>query len=192
MYCQQVDLVIQQDWSRTKTVMNKLRELETRATQSQYGLSTHYDLGALGTISKHSPSQSWYRISSTVINQTMPWLAGMLAQMQELLPDEGCISVMFGPGAEHIDVPEMKTALNYIFDNSDPSAYTWVKHNEHYETYPSDINTAWILDTQKLHGIENTGERWSLSIHFNAEYDKVKQWFDNNPSLIFGKTHNEY
>lgn len=192
MYCQQVDLVIEQDWSRTKTVMNKLRELEIHAIQSQHGLSTHYQLGSLGTLSKHNLSQSWYRVASATINQTMPWLAELLEQLQELLPDNGCISYMQGPGAEHVDDPNMKSALNFIFENSDTGAYTWVKHNEHYETYPSDINTAWILDTQKPHGIENTGERWSLSIHFNTEYDKVKQWFDNNPSLIFGKTHNEH
>jgi hypothetical protein len=121
----------------------------------------------------------------------MPWLSGMLDKMSELNPDDGAISYMIGEGAGHIDAPHMKAALNYIFYNTDKTACTWVLLDANKETYPSDVNTAWLLDTQQLHGISNTGERWALSIHFNAEYNLVKEWFDNHPNLIFGNTQLE-
>ncbi len=187
--CQQVDLRIHHSWDQTKKVSKKLINLESRSEiASMYGNSEHIKLGNMGVLSKHELSESWYRIASPIVNSTMPWLSDMLDAMSILKPDDGVISLMNGIGAEHIDLPHMQTALNFIFDNSDDTAYTWVKDHEHYEQYPSVINTAWILDTQKLHGIVNKGERWALSIHFNTDYAIVKDWFDKHPQLIFGKT----
>lgn len=187
-YCQQVDLKIEHDWGQTKKVSKNLIGLESRAeTKSMYGNSEHLTIGNLGVLSKHEPSESWYRIASPVVNKTMPWLAKMLDLFAELKPDDGAISLMCGSGAEHIDLPHMQSALNFIFDNTDNNAYTWVEYDDHFEQYPSIINTAWILDTQKPHGITNTGERWALSIHFNTDYHIVKNWFEQHPQLIFGK-----
>jgi hypothetical protein len=84
----------------------------------------------------------------------------------------------------------MKTALNYIFDNADDSAYTWVQGNNSIEQYPSELNTAWLLNTQMPHGIKNQGIRWALSIHFDTEYDTVVKWFNNNTDLIFSLKEN--
>ena len=188
-YCQQVDLRIEHDWGQTKKVSNNLIALESRAeTRSMYGNSEHLTIGNLGVLSKHEPSKSWYRIASPVVNKTMPWLANMLDLFSELKPDDGAISLMFGSGAAHVDMPHMQSALNFIFDNSDNNAYTWVEYDDHFEQYPSIINTAWILDTQKPHGIANSGERWTLSIHFNTDYHIVKSWFEQHPQLIFGKS----
>lgn len=188
LYCQQVDLKIHHNWDHTIALVTKMLELEAQTTESEsFGESEHFNLGNLGTISKHKISKEWYRFASPIVNKTMPWLAELLDQLKELKPDEGCISCLVGDGSEHIDMPDMQSALNFIFYNSDPTATTWVKDSEHSESYPSDINTAWILDTQKPHGINNSGERWSLSIHFNTDYHIVKEWFNNNPKLEFGE-----
>jgi hypothetical protein len=190
LYCQQVNVKIDHDWSRTKTMVTKMLALESQVAESEsYGAADHYDLRSLGTISKHTTSKSWYRLSSPVVNKTMPWLPELFDTLKELKPDDGSISVMQGNGAEHIDWPHLQTALNFVIENTDPAAYTWVRHEDHYESYPSVANSAWILDTQKLHGISNAGERWTLSIHFNTDYELVKQWFNANPNLEFGQQH---
>ena len=149
-------------------------------------MSDHYSLGGLGSISKHRPSKAWYRLASPVINKSIPWLDTLLNDMVELNPDEGAISYMDGIGGEHIDLPDWPTAINYIFYNTDDTAYSWVTDSTVQETYPSVVNTAWLLNTQQLHGIKNAGERWALSIHFNDKYQKVKEWFDNHPNLKYG------
>jgi hypothetical protein len=187
-YCQKLDLTIQQDWNAIIDQTLRLLALEEKASSETVGASDHYLLGQLGTISKHNPSKSWYRVASPVVNRSMPWLVDWLDSMSELKPDDSCISFLRGNGKEHIDVPEMKTALNFIIANTDSEAFTWIRDGEIYETYPSKVNTAWLIDTQKLHGIENVGERWSLSIHFNEEYEVVKSWFDNRPNLKYGNT----
>ena len=189
MSFKKVELTIVHDWQGTMNTAKKLLSIKLNSTSvTDFGNSKHYDLKSLGVISDHSLSPSWHRFSGPVINKTMPWLEKMLYMFKELNPDDGCISYMLGTGGEHVDIPEAKTSLNYIFYNSDSSAYTWsIDDGENKKSYPSDINTAWLLDTQKLHGITNTGERWALSIHFNCEYEKVSSWFNKYNNLIFGK-----
>ena len=115
----------------------------------------------------------------------MPWLAKFLDDTSELKPDDGAISFLIGNAGGHVDIPENKSAVNYIFYNTDNTSYTWVTDNIIRETYPSQANTAWILDSHKLHGIVNNGERWTLSIHFHEEYQKIKEWFDQHPNLTY-------
>lgn len=184
--CQQVNLRIIHDWGKTKKVFDQLTLLESKVNLEEYGASDHYDLKSLGTISKHRPSNNWYRLSGPAINNTMPWLRSALDLMKELEPDDGAISKLVGNGAEHTDLPQLKSAVNYIFDNSDKSAYTIVKGAECDITYPSKINTAWILNTQAPHQIVNNGTRWTLSIHFGADFDVVNDWFNCNNNLVFG------
>lgn len=181
-----VDVTIHHNWDKTKSMMKRLMQLQSSIDPEDHGSSNHYDLKSLGTISDHRYSKEWHRFAGPSINKTMPWLSSMLELFSPLYPDEGCISYLNGPGGAHIDLPENKTALNYIFDNSDKLAYTWVEHNGTKQTYSSEIGSAWLLDTQKMHGIENAGERWTLSIHFNSDYDTVCAWFKEHPTLMFG------
>jgi hypothetical protein len=185
-YFQRVPLTINHDWAPTKALVTKLLALEDNAKVEPYGNADHYLLGGLGTISKHKLSKEWIKLSSPIVNKSIPWLATMLDRMTELKPDDGAISFLTGNGRGHIDWPHLQTALNFIISNTDSTAYTWVKDGNTCETYPSEVNTAWLINTQKLHGIENNGERWSLSIHFNTDYSVVKEWFDKHTNLVFG------
>ena len=190
-FCQRIPLTINHDWTNTKTVMEKLLKLKDNADVSEYGYSDHYDLKTLGCISVHKLSTSWFRLAGPAINRTMPWLDSMLEMMQELQPDDGCISYLDGNGGEHVDLPKMKTALNYIFDNTDDLAYTRVNNNNIIEQYSSELNTAWLLNAQVPHSIVNQGKRWTLSIHFDCEYNTVLDWFNRHPDLIFGSKENK-
>ena len=184
-FFQQVNLTINHNWQSTKKVVENLIKLEQHVVPNEYGAADHYELKSLGTISRHRPSEHWYRVSGPAVTRTMSWLPKMLDIMKELKPDEGCISRLKGNGAEHIDLPHLMTSVNYIFDNSDQLAYTSITNKKEVFIYPSCINSAWILNTQLPHKIINNGIRWTLSIHFNTEYGIVKEWFDNNTNLIF-------
>jgi hypothetical protein len=185
---QQVPLTIYHDWTSTIECANKLMALKKNQQPEQFGLSDHYSLKSLGNISEHRPSKSWFRVSSQLVNQTMPWLDQLLENMKELEPDDGAISLLNSDGASHVDLPFIPSALNYIFYSTDPKAYTWIRHNDQLQTHPSTPNSAWIIDTQKEHGIVNTGTRYTLNIHFGVDYSTLKRWFDRQSplSLTFG------
>jgi hypothetical protein len=185
---QQVPLTIYQDWNQTLAAANKLLALKNHQSPESFGQADHYSLKLLGNISEHIPSKSWFRISSHIINKTMPWLDQMLNMMRELKPDDGAISLLKGDGASHIDLPFIPSALNYIFYSTDPAAHTWICDNDLIEKHPSTVNSAWIIDTQKQHGIANNGTRYTLNIHFGVEYVTLRKWFNRQTqaSLTFG------
>jgi len=185
-YFQQVPLTIDHDWEATILASKKLMSLESHATSlgtyppdaGELG-SEHLDLKSFGSISKNYKSPNWYRLAGPLVRRSMePWLSVMLKEMQSLGPDDGAISFLSTDGGEHVDQPKDLSALNYIFSNTDSTAYTYVKHNGFYGKYPSVVGEAWILDATTNHGIKNSGERWNLSIHFAAPYQDLKSWFD--------------
>jgi len=194
-YFQRVPLTINHDWQSTILVSKKMIALEPHAKSlgtyppdaGELG-SEHFDLKSLGVISKNYKSPQWYRVAGPLISQSMePWLSAMLKEMEALGPDDGAISFLTTDGAEHIDQPKDLSAINYIFYNTDPDAYTYIKHDGFYGSYPSVVGQAWIIDATANHGIKNNGERWNLSIHFAAPYQDLKNWFQHrtNEQLMF-------
>lgn len=185
---QEVPLIINHDWTLTIAKMKKLLSLKKHSSAEAYGAAKHYQMSSMGTLSEHSDSESWYRFSGNAVNQTMPWIKDLLERMQELQPDDGAISFLNGSAAGHIDLSTTPSALNYIFYSTDPDAHTWLNNGVDVETHSSNVGTAWIIDTQKEHGVANNGVRYSLSIHFKADYQTVKAWFDKQTqsSLTFG------
>ena len=186
MYFQQVPVLINHDWLRTKSIAQRLVQLKEQGSVLDFGNSVHYDLGPIGSISDHKLSARWFRVAGPNVRNTMPWLITMIEMMKDLQPDDGVISYLEGDGGLHTDNPEYPSAFNYIFDNEDQSAYTWVEADNQTFNYKSQVDTAWILNTQMPHGIKNNGKRWALSIHFKADYDTLKKWFDVQGKLIFG------
>lgn len=191
MYFQQVPIIINHDWEPTIRLSRKIMKYESIVDPVPYPPdageegSAHYDLKGIGALSKNYKSPLWYRIVGSQINRTMPWLSSLLTNLESLGPDDGAISFLTGPGAEHVDQPKDKSALNYIFYNTDPDAFTYVRNNDYYGTYPSVVGQAWILDATVPHGISNTGERWNLSIHFSASYTELVNWFNTaNPNTL--------
>jgi hypothetical protein len=187
-FCQAVPLVIHHDWTQTINRMKKLLPLKEHTKSESHGNATHFLMKSLGTLSEHQDSKSWYRFAGSSIEQTMPWIDDLLSHMRELDPDDSCISFLDGTAAAHVDLSDIPSALNYIFYNTDTNAHTWLRDGSITETYPSTVGSAWIIDTQKEHGIVNDGIRYSLSIHFKADYQTTKKWFDNQTqsSLTFG------
>ena len=180
--------MIHHDWIQTIDRVKKLLPLTEHVKSERHGNATHFLMKSLGTISEHWDSKSWYRVAGPSVEQTMPWIHDLLSCMAELQPDDSCISILDGAAESHIDLPEIPSALNYIFYTTDSEAHTWLKDGSVIETHPSTVGSAWIIDTQKEHGVVNNGIRYSLSIHFKADYQTIKQWFNSQTqsSLTFG------
>ena len=185
---QSVPLIIKHDWEPTIARMKKLIMLKDHAAVEPYGTADHYLMKSLGTLSDYWDSESWYRFSGLAINQTMPWINDLLKSMACLEPDDGALSFLTGDGGGHIDLPNAPSALNYIFYSTDPDANTWFLSDTVNECHPSTEGSAWIINTQTRHGIKNTGTRYSLSIHFKADYQTLKNWFADKTQqdLTFG------
>ena len=83
-FFQQVNLTINHNWQSTKKVVENLIKLEQHVVPSEYGAADHYELKSLGTISRHRPSEHWYRVSGPAVTRTMSWLPKMLDIMKEL------------------------------------------------------------------------------------------------------------
>lgn len=180
-------ITIHHDWEPTVQRMKKLISLKSNFTPEVFGKQAdHYCMKALGTLSVHHHSEYWYKFSGPSINATMPWLKDLLLAMQDLEPDDGCISFLQGAAGGHVDLSDWKSALNYIFYSTDPTAYTWLKDNDQIEQHPSTVGSGWIIDTQKEHGVSNNGTRYNLSIHFKKDYDTVIDWFNSQHNLTFG------
>jgi hypothetical protein len=168
--------------------MQKMIQLEKHADMEPYGPADHFSLKSLGVLSKHWDSKSWYKFAGPAISGTMPWLSNMLKYMSDLKPDDGAVSFLTGNAVGHIDAAPDFAALNYIFYSTDPAANTWFQRGNISECHNSDVGTAWIINTQARHGVENLGTRYSLSIHFKVDYSTVKNWFASKTQqdLTFG------
>ena len=187
VYSCQVPLVINHDWTTTKSEMMKLLSLKDRVQKEKFGHSTHYLMKSLGTLSDHQYSESWYRFSGIAIYKTMPWIDEFREFFKEVKLNDIAVSVLTGDAAGHIDLPGQLSALNYIIDIEDPGAFTWLEKDGVKEQYSNEVNTAWIIDAQSFHGVSNKGERWSLSLHFDVEYATLKDWCLKQTNFTFGK-----
>jgi hypothetical protein len=185
VYCNQVKIDINYDWQKLKSAIQKILLLKDQHTDmSDDGAAIHYYYGSLGAISDHKDSNQWLRLSGPVVQLAAPGIVEFVNSLTDLQIDNWSISVLTGDGAEHVDRASTPSALNFIIECSDIESYAWVNDNGICETYPSEVNTAWILDTQHPHGIKNNGVRYTLSIHFQIPYNELKEWFKIKGLLI--------
>jgi len=176
---------INQDWSKIISIAEDLIS-KSRTRYSEivpYGNATFYHIGLLGSVSHHHISENWHNVSGIWINKYIPWIKQMEKDMVELEPTYQ-MSIMNGNGAEHVDFPNLPTALNYPIETTDAISYVLVDGMEH--TYPSIADQPWLLNTQYPHGVRNTQYRLVFNMHFGRPYDVVKSWFNAHPALVYG------
>lgn len=179
-----VDITIHQDWAFVVELTKNLIE-QSKIKNSEvlpYGNSTFYHIGNLGSVVHHHISDNWHCATGPWTNKYMPWINRMMKDMKDLKPDYG-IGIMIGNGAEHVDYPRVPTAFNYLINTT--KAETYIKYEDQEYTYPSIEGQAWILNTQYPHGVRNNELRLVFNMHFEVPYEKVKQWFDARPGLVY-------
>ena len=180
-----VDVRIIQNWDPVvEQAQQLIKKSKTNYSEKiDYGNSTFYHIGALGSVVQHNISHNWHNLVGPWTKKYLPWLSGMLLDMAALEPRYG-ISIMEGYGGEHTDFPDVPTAFNYPVSTT--QAETYVKFNGSEYCYPSIADQPWILNTQCLHGIRNNEFRVVFNLHFGKPYTEVKQWFNDHPNLVYG------
>lgn len=171
------------DWGAVKKTSLKLIERITGSDHQHQRSGDNCLIHSFGdssnTILDHLPSKQWYRIMGQVVSNIIPWMPSLLSQLSTLKPDLGAISFMKNDGAGHIDLPEWPSVLHFIISYDDPMSYTWFGDNREITLAPTRLQP-YISNTQVLHGVKNTADRWSVAIHFQKPFEEVSEWFDKN------------
>ena len=199
IHCQQIPLILNHDWNPTILALHKL-EVISRAAESKSfksvttasaGYQENHKLGAYGMLSKHNVNPEWIMGRSGIVDKTMPWLLDLLTAVKDINPTGYWVGSMKGDVYGHVDNPKDQSALNYIIQCEDESAYTWIDDGTVKEEYSSTPGTAWLINAQVKHGISNTGTRHTFSIRFDTPYKIVREWFNaNSNNLTFGNKEN--
>lgn len=181
---QQINLKINQDWSKVIAGLNYAINLvqtgSDRVTKSykysDYG--HHYELGNAGTLAHVTNGSSyWYNFNGPLLLGMLPWANQLMQDLQPMNPTFITINKLIGNGSEHVDQPGQNTGLNYFINTT--KSVTYCKDGELEESYPSVQDTAWILDIQKKHKIENLDTRIWFNLRFQADFKTCQEFFKN-------------
>jgi hypothetical protein len=194
-----IDLFIDHDWTDLISAYNAVREkwisgtLRDKKWVDEYQ-TYQFDFGAFGSLisldSISDQQNSASMLNGKIVESFLPWIKQMKHDFMEI----DLIAVTFfetkGPIKRHADgVVKNENfkghcRLNYII--TDCEAITYVDNNGKIESYPSHSGTAWLLDTQKPHWVENSDTRHLFQLSFNRPYHEVLAWFRSNPKFYYG------
>jgi hypothetical protein len=193
-----IDIKFLQDWSPLITKYQKFDQmLSTKPVGEKYiegYLSPRFDFGNQGSLIlfNHivSGNDTAGAICGCLVETELPWVGKLKNNLAEL----NLVSIAFqrsvGSLAPHVDGQEytdttFHCALNYIIDDFD--ACTYVQDGDNILSYPSKKNTAWLLDTTKLHWVNGSGSapRYVFQLRFHQKHSEVLDWFNCHPGLIY-------
>lgn len=194
-----IDFYIDQDWSKLISAYDTIRKqwisgdlkgqkwVEEYQTY-QYNFGSFGSLVSLDSISEQENSAAM--LNGQIVESFLPWIKQLKQDMSEV----DLIAITFfetnGPIKKHVDGVikdhnfKGHCRLNYVI--SDCDAVTYVDNNGTIESYPSQSATAWLLDTQKPHWVENHSTRHLFQLAFNRPYREVLDWFRSKPKFHYG------
>lgn len=74
--------------------------------------------------------------------------------------------------------------LNFVVSSSDIEASIYFEHDQGITTAKTAPGTLWLLDTDKPHGVKNSGMREVFQLMFHSPYGQVLQWLEDNPDFL--------
>ena len=194
----QVDLVISHDWSKTVSLYNLIYkkwiqdELPGKKWVEEYhtyqfDFSSYGSLVSLDSITDKEKTAGM--LNGPIVESTLPWIKNLKKDLSSL----NLVAVAFyetqGSIHRHKDglLSDQKDKghcrLNYIV--TDCEAVTYVDSDGVIDHYPSIANTAWLLNTQKEHWVENQTKRHLFQLTFNQPYEEVREWFQQRGPLRY-------
>ena len=192
-----VDLTISQDWSKLITLFDSLRtrwqndQLENGVYVEESG-DYHYRFGntgcftTLNCVTKNAMNSAL--LSGAIVDSQLPWIRKLQQDFAPLTIANVDISGMTGSFDPHVDRrpnyngPQCR--INYMLNET--SAVTYAQGLDGVESYPGHVYTAWLLDTEKTHWVDNSESRYIFQINFEESYNTVSQWLDQHPGLVYG------
>jgi hypothetical protein len=194
-----IDFTITQDWSKLIQAYENIKQkwqsggLKNKKWIKEYN-TEQFDFGAYGSlVSLDSISDTPYSaamLNGIIVVSLLPWAKQLQKDLEELDITAMTFFETQGPINPHKDGVikdsdyEGHCRLNYIITDCD--AVTYVDNDGEIESYPSKAGTAWLLNTQKQHWVDNQGTRHLFQVAFNKPFDKVLAWFNSRPALHYG------
>jgi hypothetical protein len=191
-----INIKFVQDWS---SLINKYQKFNQVWERNPSGVkfikgyaSRRYDFGDSGSLISFDPILAENSKATTangkIIESQLPWVNKLKEDLSELNLAGITFQSNFGSLKPHSDPQEdpnniFHCKLNYIIDDFD--ACTYVKDGDTVMSYPSVKDTAWLLDTTKVHWVECTGQRYIFQVSFHQKYSEVLKWFNSHPDLIY-------
>ena len=191
-----IDIKFINDWSLLIKKYQKFQQVLTAKSGSGEYIEGYkacrYDFGTSGSLVSYDSIVSGTDVASSangkIVEAELPWIDKLKQNMSELNIQAVAFQSNFGSLNPHCDGQEesgtiFHCKLNYIIDDYDACSY--VKDGETVLSYPSIKDTAWLLDTTKLHWVNGTGQRYIFQICFHQKYSEVLEWFNDHPGLVY-------
>lgn len=187
------------DWKTIGKIFQRLwDQIETGILEHKYYYEPSYNakifsMGDLGSISENrtltdgSPWRTW---TGLLLERRLSWAKSLIQSAKQ--NDINFVNFAYSRHLSYISSHvDGKTTvekcnehcnLNFVVKSDDPNAYTWsCDQTEKYHCRPG---TAWLLETNSIHGVENHGVRDIFQIKFHSNFLRVKTWLDNNTELL--------
>jgi len=187
--CCPVNITIEQNWDsiralyRTVFDKQKLGKLDHDLIEVDEWGGTQYNLDRHGSLMlSQRLSPNWGSLSGPILNRLLPWHKQVVEIFKPLNFGMVIWSDTIADVTRHVDakiseeysLPQCK--INYIVSSEDQLAKTIVydsNEDSYYESYPSTLNHAWLLNTSHPHEIWSKGHREILQFKFFNHYDDV-------------------
>ena len=188
---EQINITINHDWSPLIKVLDDYivqiqkssKNIKEIYSDEYYAM---YSIGNESSIVKIPRGGVSYNLQGEILHQYCPWLRELYHEARELGLCSAWFSKLIGPFEKHVDpnlVPG--TAFNHFF--TDVDSRTVALGDNYQEHYYGNAGTTWMLNTKVEHYVENTGERYWFSFRSHKPFEVCKEWFRNNPSLVYPK-----
>ena len=191
-----IDIKFIQNWSPLIKQYQKFDQVLSKRPSSGKLIKGYseirFDFGSAGSLTPYDNIVSGNDIASaitgTVVENQLPWVNKLREDMSELKLSAIGFQSNIGSLTPHIDGQEQTETvfhckLNYIIDDFD--ACTYVQDGDNKLSYPSKKDTAWLIDTTKLHWVNGTGRRYIFQLAFHQKHSEVLDWFNSRPGLVY-------
>ena len=200
----QVDLLIEQDWSKNRKTLQMLNDrresgqLDSFKEEYGYLKKTHYNIQNVGSLGVEDESinekSGWTTFDGPLLNSLLPWVK----QAEELFKELNLELIQWItidsilPLHSDIDYDKKETGskcrINFIVTSEDPDAVT-ISYDRHDATKtwstPSISGTAFLLDIGYPHEVKNDKHREIISFTFKNSYTIISEFLDKLGPIRF-------
>ena len=201
--------VIQEsDWNKVRQIFKTIQKKITdgdwdhkKIVDPIMGVDV-YSIGKFGSLSIGSLEDNtlWYFWTGTMLEKLLPW--ANIVKKQMVLANLPITNITYhchtGSTRPHRDTAyfgefsdQPHTNINFVISSVTPDeSYTWCRDdNDNEMRYYSHPNKLWILNTSNVHSVVSNGFREGLIIKLRQPFDKVNNFFKNNPNFFDANQH---
>lgn len=197
-----IDIFTHTDWSRVTQALEHItdkinrKELDHKAWMEDAYKSTFYPLGNYGGVFQNfdlTEGSQWNIWTGNFLETFLPWSKKLRSIFESSPLDFNgfCFGRHTQSIKSHIDgkkigeAPRGHCNLNYLVYCENPNSYTYaISANGEEHRYYSHSNTAWLLATDVLHGVQNEGIRDVFQLKFFSPFVEVKNWLQDHPDVF--------